>query len=331
MNREHGGTAVLENHEIETQPAAEPAVIAGVSRLRMITLPNGLDVACHTKTEAEFFYDDIFVKRIYHRNGIVLDPVQCVFDVGANIGLFTLFAHRYCPQARIFSFEPSPPTFEVLSHNIRTHAQNVKPFELGISDHEGVAELTHYLTSSGMSSLHADADEERRALEGLFESQQRQGVAGMSEVMHHREDLLEERLRSKSYEVSVAPLSKVIRDEHVERIDLLKIDVQKAEAAVLDGIDAADWPKIQQIVIEVHDIDGRLGQVQTDLENQGFSVEVEQDTHYDDSETYNLFAVRPGVFETSSATMPSVHDRANRLRTALGQGRVTPSATGHVR
>jgi acyl carrier protein len=42
------------------------------------------------------------------------------------------------------------------------------------------------------------------------------------------------------------------------RIDLLKIDVEKAEADVLAGIDPATWEKIDQVVLEVHDLPGRL-------------------------------------------------------------------------
>ena len=46
-----------------------------------------------------------------------------------------------------------------------------------------------------------------------------------------------------------------------EKIDLLKIDVEKGELEVLNGIEDADWPRIHQIVMEVHDLDGRVGMV----------------------------------------------------------------------
>ncbi|CAM9553811.1 unnamed protein product, partial [Ectocarpus sp. 12 AP-2014] len=44
----------------------------------------------------------------------------------------------------------------------------------------------------------------------------------------------------------------------VAGVDLLKVDVEGDELAVLHGIDDDDWPKIRQIALEVHDIDGRL-------------------------------------------------------------------------
>ena len=39
----------------------------------------------------------------------------------------------------------------------------------------------------------------------------------------------------------------------LERIDLLKIDVQRAEMDVLLGLDDAALAKVRQIVLEVHD------------------------------------------------------------------------------
>ena len=285
---------------------------------RRLTLPNGMDIACQTTTEAKFFYDDIFVKRIYHRNGISLDRVECVFDVGANIGLFSLFVRRYCPRAVVYAFEPVPPLFEILNENVAGHGGAVKTFNLGITDREGKAQITFYSESSGMSSFYADATEERLSLKAIFENQRSRGMAGIEALTEHSEDWLEERLRSERFTVAVAPLSKLIRDERVERIDLLKVDVQKAEADVLAGIEQADWPKVRQIVVEVHDIDGRLECLGDELSTRGFQVSAEQDDHYEGSRTYNLFAVRPRLLDATGVR--PVRERAARLAAALHSG-----------
>ena len=60
-----------------------------------------------SRVEANHFYDDIFNKRIYRRHGVTLEPGDCVFDVGGNIGTFALFAHFRAPGGRIFTFEPA--------------------------------------------------------------------------------------------------------------------------------------------------------------------------------------------------------------------------------
>jgi acyl carrier protein len=69
--------------------------------------------------------------------------------------------------------------------------------------------------------------------------------------------------------------------------------VEKAEEAVLAGIDAADWAKIRQVVVEVHDIDGRLAQVRARLEALGFVVAVEQDAWLAETAIVCLYARRP--------------------------------------
>ncbi|CAN0151235.1 unnamed protein product, partial [Ectocarpus sp. 13 AM-2016] len=47
-------------------------------------------------------------------------------------------------------------------------------------------------------------------------------------------------------------------DLGVDKIDLLKIDVEGAELDVLLGIEQQDWPKIKQVVAEVHPVGDRV-------------------------------------------------------------------------
>jgi hypothetical protein len=65
-----------------------------ITTQRRCKLPNNIEIAYQSKVEAEYFYKDIFEKQIYLRNGITLKDGDCVFDVGGNIGLFTLFVHQ---------------------------------------------------------------------------------------------------------------------------------------------------------------------------------------------------------------------------------------------
>jgi hypothetical protein len=81
--------------------------------------------------------------------------------------------------------------------------------------------------------------------------------------------------------------------EHgIECIDLLKIDVEKSEVDVLAGIREDDWQKIRQIVVEVHDIDGRLGQMRALLERHGYYLTIQQEAMLEDTSLYSIYAVR---------------------------------------
>lgn len=293
---------------------------------RRATLPNGLSVAYQSRGELDQFYEDIFEKRIYVRHGITLGAGDCVFDVGANIGMFSLFILHNFPEARVFAFEPAPPLFDLLRRNTEGFGARVRLFPFGLSDRPGTASLTYYPNTTGMSSFHADAREERAALEAIVENRRRSGVPGIEELLHHAEDFFAERLRSETFECPLRTLSDVLRDECVERVDLLKVDVEKSEAQVLAGIAELDWYRIEQITAEVHDIGRRLAEIREDLESRGFNLAVEQDDLYVGSDRYNLYAVRnrksapsspPGAGRRETA-LRLARERAGRLKRVTG-------------
>ena len=259
---------------------------------RPYRLPNGLEIQHQSKAEVDHFYDDIFVKHVYYKNGIRLGEGAVVFDVGANIGLFTLFVNQVCPTAQVYAFEPAPPLFAILRANVEQHGVRATLFNEGVSDREKTAEFTFYPNSSGMSSFYADLREEEEVFKAILQNQLRRKVEGMDEVMRHMDDLVQERFKSEIFSCRMRSLSDVIRERGIERIDLLKIDVQKSELDVLAGIKEADWRKIRQAALEVHDIDGGLEKATSTLQARGFTVIAEQDDLYEGSPIYNLYATK---------------------------------------
>src|SRR5215813_11478336 len=135
-----------------------------IPALRRCVLPNGMEIAYQSKAELGHFYEDIFEHQVYLRHGVTLHEGECVFDVGANIGLFTLFSHRKVNNLRIYAFEPAPPLFQILSFNTALHHVNATLFNCGISSGPKIASFTFYPQSSGMSSFYADKEEEKDAL-----------------------------------------------------------------------------------------------------------------------------------------------------------------------
>lgn len=302
-----------------TQPRhkeAEPAAT------RRFVLPNGFEVAYQSRAEVEFFYNDIFEKQIYVKHGIELVDGDLVFDVGANIGLFTLFVQQHYRNIKVYAFEPAPPLFEILRYNVARYASNVTLFNCGLSNEEKVMPFTFYPNSSGMSSFYAQVDEEREALRGIMANQFRQGMPGMEHVMRHADELLNERLKSETSNCRLRTVSQIIDEAKLDHIDLMKIDVQKSELDVVNGIAPDDWPRIRQIVIEVHDFNGRLRYLTDLLEMKGYQVDVEQDDHYRNSILYNVFAKRiatsaPTPIKALSAeSLRQIHNRAKKQQEA---------------
>ena len=63
----------------------------------------------------------------------------CVFDVGANVGFYTLLASVIVGAGgSVFAFEPAPSNVAYLREHLRLNeVRNVEVFEVAVSDHEG--------------------------------------------------------------------------------------------------------------------------------------------------------------------------------------------------
>src|SRR6185295_17005375 len=251
-------------------------------------LPNQMLVASQNKNETEFMYKEIFEEKIYLQHGVQLNDGDCVFDVGANIGMFSLFIGRECRNAKIYAFEPMPPLFETLRTNIALYDLDAKVFQCGVAADNNTQEFTYYPHLTLMSGQFADLAQDRQVVK-LFESNRHEN-GWNSELL---DEMLEERMTTERFTCQMQRISDVIREHGVERIDLLKIDVQKSELEVLRGIDDGDWSKIEQVVLEVHDLDDRLRQIVSLFEMRGFQVTVQQEAMLKETGLYDVYCVRP--------------------------------------
>jgi amino acid adenylation domain-containing protein/FkbM family methyltransferase len=274
-------------------------------------LDNGLDVVQLNKNETDLLYEELFEDESYWRNGVELRDGACVFDVGANIGLFTLMVHSTIHDAVVYAFEPIPTTFDVLRANVELYGLNVKPYNCGISDHEGTATFTFYPKVSASSGMYADVGADEQVTRAFMANQD-------DRLREYADELMEGRFEGVEVSCPLRTLSEVIREAGVERIDLLKVDVEKAELDVLRGIGEEDWPKIKQIVAEVHDIGGNLAKIEALLNRHGFAVEVEEDPSLKGTGLYNLYAFNRAAMREGAA------------REAVSVEAVTPPPNGHA-
>jgi hypothetical protein len=84
-----------------------------------------------------------------------------------------------------------------------------------------------------------------------------------------------ERLLSQTLSCPVRRLDGILNEVAPERIDVLKIDVQRYEEPVLHGLGDV-WPRVQQVVVEVHDENGALKRIDSLLRDRGFATDVRQ-------------------------------------------------------
>lgn len=128
-------------------------------------------------------------------------PGMTVLDVGANIGLYSVFlADLVGNEGRVFAFEPDPALFETALTNIRQNGKEnvVKIYNLALGSRTGLATLYRTPFNSGDNRL--------------------------SSSPAHNE----------SVPVKVARLDDVLCGE---KIDFVKVDVQGWEAEVMRGME----------------------------------------------------------------------------------------------
>lgn len=128
-----------------------------------------------------------------------------LFDVGANIGEWTLRATALAAAAgrpiRVIAFEPGSAAREILSRRT-TDAANVEVVPVALSDSEGESDFFSDGAASGTSSLNPVSGAQR------------------------------ERVR-------LATLDGFMRENGIERVDILKIDTEGFDLNVLRGAERA--------------------------------------------------------------------------------------------
>jgi len=131
-----------------------------------------------------------------------LRPSSTFFDVGANVGVMSLFAaHRWCQHGRVVSFEASPKIFACLDHNDRTNP------------HPSLQVLNRAVTSqSGQQLTFFDAPDEK---------------FGMGSLTN--------RFNTTGVEVPTITLDDAASELGIEQVDVIKVDVEGFELGVFQG------------------------------------------------------------------------------------------------
>ena len=264
-------------------------------------LPNGMKIFYLREEEVTVLYEQI---QDYIKYGIELQEGDIVFDVGANIGLFTLWAYQKCQKnLNIYAFEPIPAIFNVLQANAqRFDPEKIKVFPCGLSRESKSVTFAYHPNATMLSTAYQEDLPE-------LQKQLRQAVLCNIEYAPKSfrwlrwfppflrslliQNNLETAFQIEPVTCQLKTVSEIIREHGVEQIDLLKIDVEKGEFDVLLGVEAQDWQKLKQIVVEVHDLEHRLQKITSLLEEHDFSeIKIDQEPIFKGSNLFNLYAWR---------------------------------------
>jgi FkbM family methyltransferase len=191
-----------------------------------------------------FLFEETFLRQEYNVR-ITKNQAVCL-DIGANIGMVSLYLTWLYPDMQILAIEPDPDTFAVLEKNIaHNQLKNVTAVHCAVSDTEG--ELVFYVHPHIKGSL-------------KMSTYARKGM-------------------TKEVRVPARRLSDILTEQKITAIDFAKIDIEGAEWQVLEDLTKTGWlPKINQAVIEYHHMMGThesaLGAFLAPFEAVGFKYQL---------------------------------------------------------
>lgn len=150
------------------------------------------------------FYRGTFETGTTEAFGRILRQDDVIFDIGANLGWYTILASKLAPKGECHAFEPVPFIFKKMQRNceINNLSNTIHFRNIALGDEDG-KEVVIY------------------TFKGLYH-----GHSSLSTL--ERSDYTESR-------TPMTTLDKYIADNNVGRLDFIKMDTEGAELKVLSG------------------------------------------------------------------------------------------------
>lgn len=219
------------------------AILGEHSRIRLISLAVWI-------SEYSFFYPKL------RRSLAALPgpkPQSVILDIGGNRGQSVKFFRRIFKDIEIYSFEPSPRIFKILA---KLNVTNFQAFNLGVSSKNGVGifyeSLLDEASTFDLPDINSDWHKTKSRILGVDKEKM------YSEIT-----------------VPIKTIDTVVVENQIQRIFLLKIDVEGHEFEVLLGAnDALSTKMVENIQIERHLDDLRVSneiEIHNFLGGHGFS------------------------------------------------------------
>lgn len=199
-----------------------------------------------------------YPKLAAYYKGQLRTPNPVILDIGANRGQTISFFIRYFPKASVYAFEPNEELINQLAERF-TKLPGIVLINKAVSNIDG--EQTFYQAVLDETSTLEKLNTESTYL------QKKAMILGVNP----------KEIIKKSYNIETVRLATFIKKMNLEKIDVLKIDVEGHEYKCLKGLSADSFSKINYIQLEYHNDDMYENKVSyTDIEeillDNGFTL-----------------------------------------------------------
>ena len=230
-----------------------------------------------------------------------------VLDVGANIGIFSLWAHRRALGVKVVAVEPNPDVLPYLELNLELAEADYSLFPFAVDEEADTVELTSFPQLTYLSGIGDRRAPAQRLIDSFRAAQARRsggGADGEADDVHGQ---LSRRLATKHHRVRALPLSAIIESAQLDRIDLLKINTEGSELAVLRSLGPEHWARIGQVCVEVERASVVGPKIRKLLIDAGFAVNEVADWNVgQDADVVYIYATRD---RDSGSPRPAAHEK----------------------
>lgn len=163
--------------------------------------------------------NELFLDHQYrYCDEVIKGAKHAVIDIGGHLGFFSLYASLLNPTVPIYSFEPHVGNFGLLKQNLKDNrVRNVTAKNLAVSNVIAEVDLLISKEDLNHSLVHA--------IEPTDEMQRVQTIT----------------------------LEKIFDRHRLGQVDLLKIDCEGAEFAILEDTPKAVYDRVSNVFLEYHD------------------------------------------------------------------------------
>jgi len=268
------------------------------ARGSMVTLSDGRSIHCVNTYEVPLGWHEISSDDLSAR-GLTFPPGTYV-DVGANIGLFCIRLRDLCPEARIIAYEPMPAAFAALERNAADLDGDIRVMQVALGAEPGSVTFEQYPALTCLSTANHAVGE--RLADGIRSLLSQKGSSADIRAILDRtgaydrmgdDGFLDHLLKSETISATVDTLARQAEALGIDRIELLKIDTEGNERAVLDGVGPL-WPHIRQLIVEVHGGPDERDSIARELRERGYRISSDDHPMAEGAApVFHLYAHRP--------------------------------------
>jgi FkbM family methyltransferase len=183
----------------------------------IVEFKNGVRCIIRNKSDSIAFLEVFFLNTNDWIEEFKIKEKDIVVDIGAHVGYFSIYSSINAKNGKIFAFEPYSKSFEVLKKNLEINQiTNVIPQNLGVTKESGTSTLYFKKNYAIGNSIYKNTDSD------------------------------------SNIEIKTISLQDIIKNNSLQRINILKLDCEGAEYQILLNLDHQTLEKIDKIVSEIH-------------------------------------------------------------------------------